>query len=709
MGEGKKNSYMIFVMFATLIGIRFFISFSYKTPHIFFDESVYYRLAYNFIRKFNFNIDTLFIHSYPPGYAIAISPATLARYTETSYRIVLLINCILNSLVFLFGYMLLEHIDSEEEHRKENMFFALLVSFIPSVFPYTFVMMSENLYIPLFIAFLILLYKSFERFENGEDGSKRDISTGLVLGYLMITRAQTIVPIIALVIVYIYIAIHTNEYKRIFKMICLNALGFLLVVIYPFISGRISQTNTINDYGKSDYINRFLSLFSSFSAFMTFIKLLLSEISYVFATTYGVFFILVVARTIKALKKKDDFKAYDLLIVFFMLTLIGSIILTVTHMFPDHINGVLGYDMFGRYLDPYIAPMLIFGFIEYRHRKDYKEKSLYYIAFIFSIIFTIHFVHEGYKFPNMYGVFYVEKLKNYISIKVFLFVMVLFAMIATLGNIKTKSIISGLMVFAIISSYVPISVQVSWGSRVYPTDNIGNWLNKQGIVEGKIYMDEEDAKVGEPKGSGHFFSYLPVYYLYTFWSPGIRFAMLPYEQTDDIIGKGEYFITTKVMPYDVLYSDKYFKLYDMDNKISLKSSDITKHIDTTKLEDKYLKGFYENEGDGRWIATYAQILLKYYDLGKKDIKLIIECSGIRPEGDEANVEVFINGHKVGVFTKGSGEYTAEICIDKKYLENETAQILEFRVNTWNPAETGFSIDSRNLGIKIKSIDIEEIH
>ena len=40
--------------------------------------------------------------------------------------------------------------------------------------------------------------------------------------------------------------------------------------------------------------------------------------------------------------------------------------------------------------------------------------------------------------------------------------MVLFAMIATMENLKIKRLILGLTVFAMFSSYVPMSVQVSW-------------------------------------------------------------------------------------------------------------------------------------------------------------------------------------------------------------------------------------------------------
>lgn len=712
MKKEDKNPYIVPIIFIVLVGIRFLISFRYNTPHIFFDESVYYRLAHHFIRTFNFDIDTSFIHSYPPGYSILLSPATLAEYTQTSYRIILFINSVLNASVFVFAYVLLERLTHKEGRRGENIFFALFISLIPSVLPYTFVMMSENLYIPLFMVFLMLLYKSLEAFEGGEEWGGVDIAVGLVLGYLMLTRVQAIIPIIALAILYIYMMIRTKEYRQVFKKILLNGLGFLLITIYPYAVGKISEANAINDYGSSDYVGRFLSMFVSFSAFMTFIKLVLSETSYVFATTYGVFFILFIASFIRVLKKavkKDDMDAYDLLTGFFMLTLIGSIILTVTHMFPDHVAGRAGYNIFGRYLDPYIPPLLLLGFVEYRRKEEYDKKGLYYIAFILSIVFTVHFVYEGYKFPNMYGVFYVEEFRRYVSAKFFIAFMVLFAMIATMENLKIKRLILGLTVFAMFSSYVPMSVQVSWGGRVYPKDNIGNWLNTQGIGDTTIYMDREDVMVGEEKGGGHLFSYLPAYYLYTFYSPSISFKMLPYEEVDDIIGKGQRFITTKVMPYDVIYSDKFFKLYDMDEKIELESSDIIKYIDVLEIDDKYLKGFYDKEADGRWIATHAQMLLKYYDIDKDDIALIIECDGIRPEGDDAEVEVYINGHKVGAFTKGSGEYTANIPVDRSYLEDGTAQVLEFRVNTWNPAEVGFSIDSRNLGIKIKSIEIQELN
>lgn len=712
MEKRKNKTYATLAIFIAIVALRCVISMNFHGPHIFFDEGIYYRLAYHFIRTFNFDIDTTFAHSYPPGYSMIISPATLAEFTETSYKIVLFMNCIMNSLVFLFTYKLLERLDGMEEHRKGNIFFALFVSFIPSVLPYTFVIMSENLYIPLFLAFIILLYDDFERFNRGEDSPKGDMIIGLLLGYLLLTRMQTLIPIIALGIVYIYMLIHTKEYKRIFKKIFFNIIGFTIIVIYPVVSGRTKDVNTINDYGREDYINRFLAIFTSLSGFITGLKLFLSEVNYVFAVTYGVFLILFTSSTIGALKKalkKEDLDSYELLTGFLMLTLIGSIILTVIHMFPEHVSGNRFYDIFGRYLDPFIPPILVLGFVEYRRKDEHGDRRLYYTTFILSIIFTTHFVYDNYKFLNMYGLLYIQQVKRFVSIKIFMFALAFFAMVFTLERVSIKKLIPILTIVAILCSWYPISTQISWGSRVYPVDNIGNFINKQGIVDGNIYIDEDDL-IGSPEDDTKMHkSYIPAYHLYNFWSPGVEFEMIPYSRLDKLISDGEEFITSKVLPYEVMYYDTYFKLYDFEKPLVLEPSDIVDHIDMRKVEEKNLKGFYDAEEEGRWVSEQGEVLLEYYNLHEDDIELIIDCHGLRPEGDDAEVEVYINGRKAGEFTKGSGDYTARITVKKGYLKKDTAQILEFRVNTWNPAEIGFSTDNRDLGIQIESIYIEELN
>lgn len=711
--EEKKNKtiYQVTILFICLIVLRYIISTNYHGPHIFFDEGIYYRLAYHFIRTFKFNIDTTFAHSYPPGYPMLISLATLAQYTDMSYRIVLFMNCILNSLVFLFAYMLLQRIDSKKENKVGNIFFALFISFIPSVFPYTFVIMSENLYIPLFLVFLILLYDNFQKFTKDEASSKEDIIIGLVLGYLLLTRMQTLVPIIALGIMYIYIAIHTKKYKVILKKIFYNLMGFLLIVSYPALSGRIKDINAINDYGKSDYINRFLSIFTSFSGFIIGLKLFLSEINYVFAVTYGIFFVLFISSTVRAIRgmwKKDNMTPYQLLTLFLMLTLLGSIVLTVIHMFPEHVSGNRFYDIFGRYLDPFIPPILILGFVEYKQKDKYDDKMLYYILFVFSVIFTTHFVHENYKLLNMYGLLYIQQLKRFVSIKIFMFALTFFSMVLLFKKISYKKLIPIFTAVAILCSWYPVSVQISFGNRIYPADNIGNFLNKQGIKNTGIYIDEDDLLGSPLEETKMKESYIPAYHLYNFWSPSVDFEMVPYNKVEDLIKQNEFFITTKILPYEVVYYDRYFKLYDFSKDLNIQSSDIKKHIDMKNIEEKLLRGFYDAEEEGRWISEEGECLLEYYNSDNKDINLKIKCHGVRPENNDAKVEVYINDYKIGEFTKVSGDYTAKILVEKKYLNKDTAQVLKFKVNTWNPAEIAFSADSRDLGIQIESIDIEEI-
>lgn len=148
---------LLFVFFLLVI-IKILISFYFKSPSIFADETVYAETARNILRG-EFYSKLQYCQTYPPGYSLFLSIVhLLSDNSLASYQFMLIINSFLTSSIIFPAYFLLKKYCSD----KFSLLGSILVSLSPSVVLYNFVVMSENLFIPLFTLSLWFLIESCE-------------------------------------------------------------------------------------------------------------------------------------------------------------------------------------------------------------------------------------------------------------------------------------------------------------------------------------------------------------------------------------------------------------------------------------------------------------------------------------------------------------------------------------------------------------------
>lgn len=148
----------ILILFLLILIIKIYLSLQFSTPWIFSDEGEYDGIARNI---FSSNINEKFISGihYPPGYSLFISTAYFfSEDKDIIYHLMLVINSIITTSAIFPSYLILKENCSEDI----SILGALAVTSLPQLTTYSFVLLSENLYIPLFIYSVWFLFKAFE-------------------------------------------------------------------------------------------------------------------------------------------------------------------------------------------------------------------------------------------------------------------------------------------------------------------------------------------------------------------------------------------------------------------------------------------------------------------------------------------------------------------------------------------------------------------
>jgi len=149
--------YLIGIFF-TLIAIKSILTIPLQTPWIFADEAVYDNIAQNILDSTFFS-DLKYCQTYPPGYSVFLSIAYLFSGDKAViYHIMLIINTILTSSIIFPSYFVLKKYISQ----KQALLGSILISVLPAVTLYNFVLMSENLFIPLTMFSIWFLHEAFE-------------------------------------------------------------------------------------------------------------------------------------------------------------------------------------------------------------------------------------------------------------------------------------------------------------------------------------------------------------------------------------------------------------------------------------------------------------------------------------------------------------------------------------------------------------------
>lgn len=142
---------------------------------------------------------------------------------------------------------------------------------------------------------------------------------------------------------------------------------------------------------------------------------------------------------------------------------------------------------------------------------------------------------------------------------------------------------------------------------------------------------------------------------------------------------------------------------DVPDNISI---DIGSPADVLYLES----GFYARENWGaknnRWTSGNASVRIP--TSRKNNLLISISCGGFRPGNlSAANFSIYINDNLIKNFTAYQEYKMYNMTVSKDYLTIPYSMIL-IRSDTWKPSEFTGTSDTRDLGINIDKISIEQI-
>jgi len=723
MRSVNKEYFYLISLFIVIISIKFIVSLNFPSPWIFADETVYAENAKNII---NGNIFYLkYCQQYPPGYSIFLSMAYIfSDDMAVVYRIMLLINCIITTSIIFPSYFILRKFCD----KKFSFLGSATIVTLPSVTLYTFVLMSENLFIPLF------LFSAWFLLESYSDNRKTwDFLAGISIIYLFLTRAMGVAMIVGFLISFIFYALTLSKQNSIVTIlkekyiliISIAAPILIISIAAPMVlwiyykSTFLAQSNIIG-YNTELYYTTLLGIFCDADSFEEFVSLFLHEMEVLILSSYFVVFYLaclLILNTSKIFKSQllhernlqncqgiNTTIGLTSLVIYVVVSSFIIILITVVHMHIALANGNQYYLVFGRYIDPIVPFIFLFGIIGYYliyndrfkiSRSNLIKLTLLYVIVIIIFIFT--FPYEHYKFPNMLSIFYIQYLKSILPIETFIlaFSSISFGLFyfAALRKTSKYYLFLFLILTSILVSVYPVQLSQIHSFNADQASQIGKYLNEHSEEDTLVLMDRWD---GWPL----------MWFSTIFWMNGdlIHHPIKSDPSSDILVGEADYIISSKILPYQPATCSIGYKLYEINAIQNNSPVEVPFIIDIGLGDDCIIENFHSAENKKiRWTKGSSKILIKYpAHLGP--MKLRIKTYGFRPEDNPANIEWHINDIKIREDIKLSESQDYTVIISDKIL-NKDYQLLTIASNTWRPSDYG-SADTRDLGVQVDWVEVD---
>lgn len=708
MNKLKKDVYTkwLILSFLLLVLIKSLLTLQFQTPWIFADETVYADIAKNIWFDHIF-ISTLqapmIFQTYPPGYSLILSISYLLNDKDSIYHVMLFINVIITSLIIFPSYF----ISKKFIHDKFAFLLAILIAISPSNTLYNFELMSENLFLPIFLFSAYFVMEALTA-----DNKIMQLVAGFCVALLYLTKNTGAAMIVSFFIVFIYYIYQNKEILGSLKrksILLISFFGTLLIWMQlKIFSIKNAQNVGTPGYPLSEYIQSLFDAFSNWDSFSSFIIHFIHEIDYIIVATFFIFF----SFAVFALYNHKQIKNKEKFYIFFLYSLVSTLVLlgiTVTHMFgiasniiyPDLlIDQQQYYSIFGRYIDPFLPIVFILGGIGIEIYNNIKNKynsirlgSIFFLAFILA---AISFPDSNYKFPNMLSLFYIQYIKEIIPILVFFMIFIaIFLIYMWKRNILTVFIF-GLLIslIAIVPTY---QQELTISSNTESQNQIGRWLQQNDRSKSITFMDGEDFSDAQ----GPF-----MWFLTKFWMNG---ELMVSNDTMNLSKNADFIISSKLLPYESITSSPKYKLYDVHSSPNFSNvyaqlANDNYIIDIGLNDTDTVSNFWDSENNRlRWSKNNSEIKILYPEEAGT-MRLIINVLGNRPPDNPATLKLHMNKYLIGNFTKKSGEINCSFEIQKIIL-NPAYQILTIETNTWNPGDYG-SEDIRDLGIQVDLIKVE---
>jgi len=515
----KSELYFILTLYILSVIFKIILAFLFAlpTPITYFDEIIYAKGAESFINSANLAFQGESINIFPPLYSIIISLAYLLKDPHAAYFAITLLNAIILSTI-IFPIWLLAKMFL---NRNEALIVTILIGFfLPLNYTYIFVIMSENLFIPLIALSILFLLKSIFN-----PSLKYDALCGFLFGLAYLTKNAGIVLLPLYIIcfgifcIFAYrdshpdiklVVVKIDSLKWILKGLYKKYLVFLIFIltilpwyirntIYfaPSKSTLITRimygiTGRYGTYGDDIGIMNLWGSLSLFT-FQEISRQFFLHLSYIILSLNVVLFLfigfliveMVIERDVISKNKKLFLFSFSIVILLFSFLLITAIHVYFYNIaYPEHFKYLRA-----RYVDPIIPLLILLGFIGIQefNKNKYKYFSLPIIIIIISGSILLFFPPIYLRAPlNTIMIQYLGTLTYF---EYYLIILLIFVIIFLIIFFIKKITFNGIAaIFAILFIFSSISAysMIAWSSNTqYTSDQneIISWINQQGLTE----------------------------------------------------------------------------------------------------------------------------------------------------------------------------------------------------------------------------------
>jgi len=517
----------VLLIYLGLVTIKIFLSLPnyIPTPLVYGDELLYAKAAESFLKYGEFSFQGNLSHAYPPLYSIVISVAYIFNDPFISYKIIKIINAFLSSLIVFPVWLLCK----EFFNNKESLYVVLLISVIPFNFSFPFTVMSENLFIPVFLFTVFLMLNSILN-----NSLKMDLLCGLAFGVCYLTRIIGIVLIPTYIIVLVF--------NRFFESYRQSAIAEkrppMTFIVKPILTAIVKKWAVFLAFGLTimPWLIRNATVFSlslkglfgytsifsriqktSVMPLTDLLRELIIEnilhLNYFVLSLHIILFVFVLFLVIKLNKQKSE--EQKKLFVFIGLSFTLLILLLLLTAYHTAIFDLINPDVFdylrGRYLDPIVPLFIILAFVgikEYKKSKRNLSKITLLTllcCFIAIILSPIRLLSP----LNSIGINYLGRLTIPEFRLILIFIVILIAIVAFRNFINFRNILIVCAILFIISSYFAFMC-ISWSSNVQFSEDqkpIAEWINKIGANETDTFIiDDSGIRSGYLSGALSFFT-----------------------------------------------------------------------------------------------------------------------------------------------------------------------------------------------------------
>lgn len=561
---------ILLALFVIIVVVKAAITAQMLTPVILADEAVYDDTAQNILTG-KFFSTLLYCQTYPPGYSLILSIAYLLPADKIYiYHTMLVINAIVSTSIIFPAYFILRRYCPENVGISGS----LLVALLPSVAGYTPVLMSENLFIPLLTLSVWLMLKQAE--------SPKKIWQVLLLvtlAYLAFIRtiAAILLAAYAISLLYeIYLKVREGKLKAALdhslvpgSMVAMLLLGlFGLKVLF-----NKDFTSYVNRYDNSLYVSHLIEAFTRLDALQYFFSMILHELEYLAIVSLLIFAMGSVYLTAWLLiKSEKQSEPLRVTVCFAACSILLGVIATATHMYIAHAPD---YQVFGRYVDPFIPVIIVLGTIglwRIGEQKPFvRSPVLIAVAAVATAaILALTYPSENYKFGNMFAGYYVNYISGWVPFYYWITIAVLVAAAALYAIVRYKNLIipvliSGIIISILITGFI-YSIEIASTQNFSTAISMVSVLRNNDSGQKTIVMDSDAFN----ESSGPI-----IWYTIAFWTND---ELIREEVTSINLQNHsstyDYVISSKVLPYDMIQgTTDGFKLYKIPEQVSISATE----------------------------------------------------------------------------------------------------------------------------------------